>query len=448
MGYRLRRRLGLLLILLVVAGVLFFWWRSGTGAVGPMIALCPGPDLYGYTCQSGAGFAYLDATQDSQLYADDGMVSLSLPFPFQFYGTTYTEVQVSSNGNIQFGNANPWYINACMSEGVVPDMGDMIAPYWDDLDLRAFGFLEYETVGQAPERIFVIEWDDVPRFGDDSGERVTFEVQLFETSHDILFLYQDVTTLNGFHGDSATIGLQSEAQGVALQYGCYQPVLADASGIHFPHPAKPNRELGLETTSLQEHPLASEVAFKGAVADLVDSLNARGPGALTQLRQSWLNQFPPRASSWRWVDLTGNGHRELVLLWRGPVAQPALTQLVVLEVGENEQTSLLFDQLLSARQHMALAQAAIVETVDLTHDGVADLLLGDKNSGQMFLFSWSGEALIRYPLPERCDGSAAVLDHDADGQLEVWRSECSSGPRSGYRWNGLEFEPVQLKDRQ
>jgi hypothetical protein len=433
------RRLGLLVILLAAAVLLFFVFRPRTrAAFGPAVALCPGPDQYGYSCQSGAAFAYLDAAQDTGLYEDDGIVSLPLPFPFRFYGTMYTEVQVSSNGNLQFGNSNPWYINDCLSEGPVPGMGDMTAPFWDDLDLRAFGFLEYETIGDTPDRIFVIEWDGVPRFGDNSDDRVTFEVQLFETSYDIVFLYEDVATLEGYNGSSATIGLQSEAQGVALQYGCDQPVVANASGIQFLHPAEPNQALGQETALLQEHPLSLGLAIKEPVATLLTTLNAQGPAVLAKLRIVWLNQEPARASSWRWIDLTGNGRKELLLLWRGGSAEPELAQLVVLTADEQGQMSLLLDELLSAR-HPGLGQPTFVEVADLTHNGLADVLIGDTSSGQMIMLAWAGDTLVRQTVPEKCGGSTAVLDENGDDRLELWRSECVSGARTSYTWNGSEF---------
>ena len=178
----LRRLFPWLLLLLTAVVILFFVLRRDTqAAYGTAVALCPGPDLYGYTCDSGTAFAYIDATIDTRLYADDGVTSLDLPFPFTFYGTTYTEIQASSNGNLQFGNANAFFGNSCMDQAPVSGMGDMMAPFWDDLDLTAFGFLEYELVGEAPNRIFVLEWDNIPRFGD-PDDRVTFAVQLFEES--------------------------------------------------------------------------------------------------------------------------------------------------------------------------------------------------------------------------------------------------------------------------
>jgi hypothetical protein len=427
----------------VVAVGLFFVFRPTTqAAFGPAVALCPGPDLYGYACEGGAQFAYIEATTDTQLYEDDGVTTIELPFPFTFYGTTYTEVQVSSNGNLQFGNANPLYLNNCLNEGPVADMGDMIAPYWDDLDLRFQGFLKYTAVGTAPDRIFVVEWDDIPRYGEDDEDRVTFEVQLFESSNDIVFLYQDVTTMVSPNGSSATIGLQSEAQGLALQYGCNQAVVADARGIHFPHPTEANEEIGRETVIARDQTSFETVAAKGHVAELIAMLERRGPAALPQLRRHWLSQTPPRATEWQWQDLTGDGGNELVLLWRGPSQHPELAQLAVLASDESGQMELILEQRFSTRQE-PLGQVSIYDTADLTADGSTDLIVQESTVDQLFVLTAAAGKVELLPIPERCQGSLALLDRNGDGRLEIGRDGCENGGRRLYAWNGREFAPIE-----
>ena len=241
------RRLLLVPLILIVAILLFFWLRPETEAFGPAVALCPGPDLYGYTCDDAGGYAYIDATNDTGLYADDATITLDLPFPFTFYGTTYETVVASTNGNLQFTTANAQYSNACLAPEPAAAIGDLIAPYWDDLDLRFVGFLETELSGEMPNRVFVIEWDSVPPFGANEDDTVTFAVQLHENSGDIVFLYEDVTTLESSNGRSATIGIQSAAQGVALQFSCNQPAITDVSGLRIAHPAAANADLSPAT---------------------------------------------------------------------------------------------------------------------------------------------------------------------------------------------------------
>jgi hypothetical protein len=434
-----RRRTPLLVVILfliVIAAIAaFLLARRTRAAVGPALALCPGPDLYGYTCTSGAGFSYIDATIDTQLYLDEGATTVALPFPFTFYGATYTELHLSSNGNLQFGNDNPTYFNECITGGPAPGMGDMIAPFWDDLDLTFFGFLEYDTVGTAPNRIFVVEWDNVPPFQAEAEDAVTFEVQLFEGSNDILFLYEDVISLERSNGRSATIGLQSEAQGIALQYGCDQPAVADATALRFPHPSEPNNDVGQELVIAGE--AQPGLRAKRDVAELITTLDREGPTALTQLRNHWLSQSPARLAEWRWADMTGSGRNELVLLWHSTHQYPQLTQLVVLAPDKTGRMALLFDQHLSSRQD-SFSQIAIAATADLTHDQQPDILLHDEITFQLFLLTFTKGSITLLPIPERCAGSLGVLDTNGDGRLEIARDGCQEG-RLVLAWNGRTF---------
>ncbi|VAW43391.1 hypothetical protein MNBD_CHLOROFLEXI01-5336 [hydrothermal vent metagenome] len=440
-----RRFLPLLLLLITAVIILFFVLRRDTqAAYGTAVALCPGPDLYGYTCDSGTAFAYIDATNDTQLYIDDGTITLQLPFPFTFYGTTYTELQASSNGYVQFGGGNPFFGNGCMNENPAGGMGDMIAPFWDDLDLTAFGFLEYEVVGETPNRIYVLEWDDIPRFGN-PDDRVTFAMQLFEASQDILFLYEDVTMLEGNNGSGATIGIQSEAQGLALQFGCNQPVVADASRIRFTEPEVANRDIGLETVASASSAQAVSLntfpqptSSKGDIAELLNQINLQGLAALPSMNSRWLNQSPPRLANWQWLDLTGDGQDELLLL-RGSTAQyPHLTDLTLFTPDNTGQLTLLHTQPLSSRDQ-AIVRPEIAATADLTQDGLLDVVLWDSFSGQSFVLTINDGTVRLLPLPESCQGSLGIFDLNEDGVDEVVRDGCDEDGRLSTQWNGSSF---------
>ncbi len=373
---RLRPFLIILLLIAIVA-VGYFWWQSRQ-IDAPALALCPGPDGYGYACESGAGFAYIDAVTDTGLYEDDGTVAIPIPFSFTFYGTTYSRLTASSNGNIQFGGSNPSYANSCLLPRTAAGMGDLIAPYWDDLNLAFTGFLEYDIVGQAPERIMVIEWDGVSRFGDDE-DTVTFEVQLFEGSNDIVFLYEDTSSFEGNHGGSATIGLQSELQGMALQYGCDQPVVADTGKLYFPHPDKPMRGAGLDTSvSIAPSPYA--IAAKGQTAVLLQNPVT----SLPQLQQEWVNGRPSVLSTSEWVDMDGDGQDELIILRRGTAAQPHLSQITLLSITPTGDGVLLLDEYLSTRS-VPVTIPALLKMQDYNDDGRTDILLG--NSDHQFLLT-------------------------------------------------------------
>ncbi len=423
-----------LVLLAVVAVVLFFVFRRDTqAAYGPQVALCPGPDFYGYTCEPGGNYAYIDATEDTGLYEDDGVTAVSLPFPFTFYGTTYTSLTLGSNGTLQLGDGGAAeFLNRCLDGGPAPAMGDLIAPYWDDLDLTFVGFLETAVIGEAPNRIFVAEWDGVPRFDGDFEDTLTFEVQLFEGSSEIVFLYQDVTVLDESRGDSATVGLQSAAQGLALQYSCNQPVLADALGIAFTHPEVANGDVGLETAVQILAPSAP--AAKGPAQELLSRLAQREPGALTSLQQEWLAQNPPRRMVWHELDLTGNGRNELVVLWHGPAGYPYLSQLAVIGVSENGYTPLL-NQLLSSR-NAPVSRMFLVATADLTGDGLIDALLWDEASSQTAVITQEPGTLSLLPLPGSCQDEPVLRA----GQI-LCRGSASDTLMMA-AWNGREFSLI------
>ena len=423
-------------LLLVGVALFFVFRRPAEAEFGPATAVCPGPDQFGYTCTTADGYAYIDATQDTGLYEDDGMISLELPFPFTFYGATYTAVQASSNGNLQFANSNAFYFNDCLASGPLPGMGDLIAPFWDDLDLSAAGFLETEVVGATPNRVFVVEWDDVPRYGEPGDDTVTFAVQLFEGTNDVVFLYEDVNTLAEVNGRSATIGLQSEAAGLSLQFSCNQPAISDSSGLLFPFPAAPNADVGRET--VLHRPEINGPAAKGEAMNLLTTLNRSGPNVLARLQRSWLSQQPQRKSEWVWVDLNGDGRNELILLWRGPANQTAVSELVVLTASADNQMSLWLDQRL-VRREGATPQLTIIDTADLTGDPTADVLLSDPQNGYQFVLTAAPGDLALLPLPDTCQGSIRLSGGNGRAFPHIIRDGCATPGRLTTAWNGEEF---------
>ena len=435
------RRLLIFLVLLVVVGAgLFLLLRSeDASAYGPAVAICPGPDRYGYICEDGASFQYVDAANDTQLYEDDGVVELALPFPFTFYGTTYTSAWASTNGVLQFTTQNEAYENVCLDGGTAPGMGDMIAAYWDDLDLRLAGFLETETVGEAPERVFVVEWEDAPPVGALPSDGVTFSIQLSEGSSDVVLLYRDVTTTSGANGRNATIGIQSEGQGLSLQFSCNRASVGANDRVRFRHPEVANETLDGHTAtaakaaglSVTEAPKAGEDA-----ATLVERFNRLGRAGLPGLRAAWLSESPGRAFSWQWADVTGDGREEMLALWRGPALYPALAELAVLTPGAGtigeEEVTLLFDDVLSVRGQL-LARPAIQTVADMTGDGTADVFLYDAQSGRGLVFSTAGGSARLYRLPTACS-RLAVREATGDGIQDVVGENCEGERRATFSW--------------
>jgi hypothetical protein len=396
------------------------------------VALCPGPDRYGYTCEGAAAYAYIDAAMPTGLVADDAVARVDLPFPFVFYGVAYDEVTVAANGNLQFttGNASPF--PACLSPAA--GMGDLISPYWADLDLTLFGALETEVVGEAPARIFVIEWDDVPLYGADTEDRVTFEAQLFEAGNHVVFLYEDPATLAAGNGGRAVVGIQSATKGLSLSFSCLQPVLPTSGGLRFVHPAEPNPNSAAPAAVTSSDPMAPSA--KGPVAELIARYASEGPAALERLRRTGPAEQPPRTLDWRAADLTGDGQAELVAVWGGQSSDPQVAQVAALAVDDGQLTP-LFDRRLSTRD--AAVSAVVIEDVaDLTGDGHADVVLRDEPSGRTWVLAAGENGVALFDVPGLCRGGLIVVD-SGGSLLALVRDGCPTHGRNTVRWNGVGF---------
>jgi hypothetical protein len=430
----LRRILVFLFLLLTVGLTAYLIVRAvGGRQPGPAVALCPGPDGYGYRCTGERLLEYVDAGNDSQLYVDDGLVRLDLPFTFTFYGAEYEQLSASSNGNLQFDGGENRYDNVCLAPELAAGMGDMIAPYWDDLNLAISGFLQTEVVGQAPERVFVVEWEDVPRFGTQE-DQLTFEVQLFEGSNDIVFLYRDVQTLEGANGSQATIGLQSERLGYAIQAGCNQIAVNNGSTIRFQHPAEADVA---EPAVARPQPLARAHA-KGLVADLMETLDTHGTPGLDSLQLAWRNRRPPLELEWLWADLDGDGAQELVALWQSDPRRPDTVEMAVIRPGNEGRWQPQWQSWPLARQER-LRSLALLASSDLTGDGHQEVILRDQLTGSLLVLRLSAEEFDLLELPGRCSGSVLLQDTNGDGAFEVIRGGCPGGERWSIHWDGHSF---------
>ncbi|UCF65740.1 MAG: hypothetical protein JSW33_07875, partial [bacterium] len=139
---------------------------------------------------------------------------ISLPFDFQFYGNTYSNIYISSNGFISFNNilGSPYPTN-----GTLPASGPatMIAPFWDHLEISGTRSVWYKEIGVAPNRKFVIMWD-FPYTLDAYPKRISFEIILYEENNLIKFQYYNST--NSQQGESATVGIKSGTDAIQYSY--------------------------------------------------------------------------------------------------------------------------------------------------------------------------------------------------------------------------------------
>jgi hypothetical protein len=124
-------------------------------------------------------------------------------FDFTFYGSSFSQLQISSNGLVKLGSDES-LLDGCCWGGEIPvddNYNNIIAVAWTDLNPSAPGDIAFETQGTAPHRKFVVQWNNVPEVSGPFGQipgRVTTQLVLSEGSNDITIY----TTSMEFTGES------------------------------------------------------------------------------------------------------------------------------------------------------------------------------------------------------------------------------------------------------
>jgi len=152
-------------------------------------------------------------------YDDDGNV-VPIGFDFIFYGDQHSEIGISSNGYLTFGNELSERNNEPIPS--TTDPSDLIAPYWDDWnpspsdEVTDEATVHYRTLGPVSNRRFIAQWTNVPH---NTGVGAnTFQAILFEGTNCIEFRYGSVTPVSttvGIENQDGTIGIPVDSANVA-----------------------------------------------------------------------------------------------------------------------------------------------------------------------------------------------------------------------------------------
>jgi hypothetical protein len=159
---------------------------------------------------------------------DDDSRAVDLPFDFPFYGRTWRQAFIQSDGNVTFGA--PEAASAARSLGRLASGPPRIAPLFSDLDPGKPGGEVRLLAG--PGRL-VVTWLNVPQFVDyGAGPRQTFQLTLYPDGR-IVFAYAAITPFEGVVGLSPG-QLQGETQVVSFLEASdrnYDSTLAERFGV-------------------------------------------------------------------------------------------------------------------------------------------------------------------------------------------------------------------------
>jgi Peptidase family C25/Secretion system C-terminal sorting domain len=171
----------------------------------------------------------IESTENRTVISDagenmDSSIVMNLPFPFTYYGETFEEITICSNGWAAFGSQGS---QSLQRNWPIPNpMGPkaMLAPFWENLELYASDGVY--TFFASDNNMFIITWD----CRNPNGGREKFQIVLFDPAYHstvtgngiILFQYDEITYTPDFwvDNDFATIGIESpdSKSGVMYEY--------------------------------------------------------------------------------------------------------------------------------------------------------------------------------------------------------------------------------------
>lgn len=185
-------------------------------------------DAFGHGCRPIA-FDWVDAEGQSALYGDEFAGRLRLPFDFAFYGETYRQVFLSDNGYLNFlgpDQYNPFPVG-------IPNEGPpnaAIYALWQDLAVDETSSIDYEVVGEAPDRTFVVEYSSIKAFG--STKHLDLEVKIHEGGETVDLLF-GANAANPGDGRNATVGIEDATGTDALEFSSFEGLIEPSSAFRF-----------------------------------------------------------------------------------------------------------------------------------------------------------------------------------------------------------------------
>jgi hypothetical protein len=172
--------------------------------VAPIDTIVDGcfPD-YTFTESSGASIVP-GTTLVPNTQGDDQFGTVQLPFSYTFYNGTFTQANLSTNGNLQFGTGNTAFSNSALPAS---GFDNAIFALWTDLHTSTSvtgGGIYTSVSGVSPNQIFNIEWR-ARECCTGGNPNTIFEIRLYEgqTRFDVIY-----GPLAPEAGNSATIGVQ------------------------------------------------------------------------------------------------------------------------------------------------------------------------------------------------------------------------------------------------
>ncbi|MCX8037832.1 MAG: S8 family serine peptidase [Candidatus Sumerlaeia bacterium] len=326
-----------------------------------------GPDAFGYAWKDsddpgGPAYSWIDITKTGTVLPLSGDDALGGPYPigitFPFYGGKYTQIKVSTNGWITFGDHG----SSALSNLPLPNTNApplLIAALWDDLICPGSSIYTW-----SDGTTFIISFINVRRYGTTSY--YTFQIILNKDGR-ILLQYQSMTSPN----ITCTVGIQNADKTIGLQVVCDAAYLKNNLAVEM----KAGRKV--EKTAVTGANGAYEIR---GLPDTLYTITARKTGYTATIPADYRTGVPP--------DQNGLDFRMLSPLSQITptsftfVLDPDQTQQKTLTIGNNGSDVLqwvLYEQRVSGLSGLGAANsrnAAPLRVLDSMPHGSVNALTG------------------------------------------------------------------------
>jgi len=185
--------------------------QCGSGGVNPNQTTNYGVTSIPYVNQTNTG-NQLFMTDDSQ------QGPFNIGFTFCFFGQTYSQFYVGSNGWISFSPGQPTtFTTQTIPTGNINVPKNCIMGPWQDWHPGIGGQIRYQTTGVAPCRKLTVSWTNMPMFSC-TNNLGTFHIVIYESTNYIenyiqnkpaCLQWQNGTATQGIHNQLGTIGIAS-----------------------------------------------------------------------------------------------------------------------------------------------------------------------------------------------------------------------------------------------
>jgi hypothetical protein len=178
--------------------------------------------------------------------ADDGYYDLAVPDgnKFYYYGKLVTYLRIFTNGVVHLFSGSSSLTSGTAGNYPIPYPGSnpnsIVAPFWDDWDLRTTGGVYYQIVQNADKNNYIsVEWRGVPRFGS-PATAYSFSCAFLSSNNcflpnTIIFAYADVDSGNATYdnGKDATVGIENSTGTIGEQYSYNEAIVSNGMRITF-----------------------------------------------------------------------------------------------------------------------------------------------------------------------------------------------------------------------